>query len=229
MRADIREPQVACAAVEGVAPRIPQAERGDLPRGFGDGWIDAQELPEHDAHVLRTVRLVRVTDGVRIRPTVSHAHVQAAALVEREHAAFVIHERLLDEEQFALARRDADAVLRQEPRDVCVPVPVAVVDIEGVIGRVAGAERQTEEPALAVVEHCAAEVEERSGRSAGTCHLDDPPLLDDVEQRCIVRSRHDVVRLDEARPDLVEVIRRVGRSPAGRGEDGERHESEGAE
>ena len=93
---------------------------------------------------------------------------------------------------------------------MAVAVQVAVVDVELVVLRVARVEGEREEPALAVVEHAAAQVEERPRDLAVAHHLDRPALLDDVQRRRVAGRRGDVDRLVQAGRDLLERRRRGG-------------------
>ena len=135
-------------------------------------------------------------------------------------------DRVVDGEQVSTARHDRVLPVGPELVDADVVVRVDVGDVEEVVGRVAGTERDREEAVVAlVVPDDAAEVGERVGAARPLVqeHPDLPRALDDVEVPRAPRRGHarDVPEPARDRPDGVTRLHRTGRSDEG--ECGQRH------
>ena len=189
---DVGDVEVAGRAIEGEPPGIAQAVSHRLPCGTALQRVDPQQLAELDAQILRAV------PGVPGRAAVAHADVEQAVRPELQLAAVVIGVRLLDEEELPGARGDRPAVARSELDHARVAVPIGVVDVEAVVLRIRGTERDGEQPALAAARDARADVEERPGDAPADEVPDAPGLLDDVEPVRLRCRRRDIGRVREA-------------------------------
>ena len=91
--ADVADVEVVREPVEREAPRVAQPVAGDLPARAALVDVQAQQLAEADAQVLRAVARVAA------RAAVAHPDVEPAVGPELELAAVVVVVRLLDEQQ----------------------------------------------------------------------------------------------------------------------------------
>src|SRR5207249_609786 len=90
---DVPDVEVPRRTVEGEAPGVPEAERGDRPPRGVPRHVEAQQLAEGGAHVLRAILRVAA------RAAVAEARVERAAGPEDEVPSVVVRVRILDREQ----------------------------------------------------------------------------------------------------------------------------------
>ena len=118
----------------------------------GNADVDAQHLAEQLRRVLRAMA------GIVARPAIAEPDVEIPVRTERQVAAVVIRERLIDERGTA-TRPSADRTASPasattgsrrppESRDDGVAVRVREVDEEAAAAGVVGRERQPEQPLL---------------------------------------------------------------------------------
>ena len=215
---DVADVQAPVESVEGVPPRIAEAVGVDPPAGADVAGIQAQELPVEAAQALRAPA------GVAASSSVALAGVQPAVRAEVEPAAVVVPRGLGEGEQQAPRGRKRAGVRGGRPvaRDARVASDVRVVDVQEVVRRVGGIERDPEQPPFPAAGGKRANVQEERARPALEL-VDLPLLLDDVQRPggvAALRRRH-LRELVEAARDELELRRRGGgRNPEREDEDG---------
>src|SRR5205814_2319181 len=177
----VADVEVARRAVPREAPRVPQAEADDLPARSGLVDVQAQELPELGAQVLRVV--VRVA----ARAAVAGARVEQAVGPELQLPAVVVVELAVGNAQERLPGvGQPDRPVRLELVDANVSGRVVEVEEEAVVPGVARMERDRQEPLLAAAPDQLADVDERLRAELSVDeHADDAPLLGDVEHAAL--------------------------------------------
>src|SRR5262249_39813630 len=99
---------------------------------------------------------------IALAAAVAEADVEEAVRTESETAPIVVRERLADEEHVGAARRGDVAVGGYaKARHVGVAGAVRVVDEDPRIARIAGMERDAEQPLRTAARHSSGKVEER--------------------------------------------------------------------
>jgi len=166
--AHVADIQIPGQAVEGVAPRIPEAFRIDLRaalrgavEGVGGGngvgepgarvvHIDAQHLPQQQLVVLSVV--LRIQLGA----AVAQSEIEVAVRAERQHAAFVDGRGLRDGEEDRFVSIGDGGVaggLVVLGDDLCTVRLADIVHKEAVVGSELGMEGDAQETLLAGEEH----------------------------------------------------------------------------
>src|SRR3989442_992055 len=247
--ADIRDVEQAARGVEGEAPRIPQTHGPDLRstaarcerivRGNGIRiaviHVDPQQLAEQRVGVLCTVLRIAA------RAAVAHADVEHPVQHEEEKPAVVVAVWLNDAENQlvgdgvrdvgigARSRVTLDQGIERVTGNVCM----RVVDVEVPVRRVAGVERDAQEPLLTPGRYAVADVQEGRREQLPVLHDADLPRLLDDEQACRVPRRRGEIhrtgepaRHDGNKPQAVARRWRRGRGSVTAPE--QRHNSEGS-
>src|SRR3954470_10605684 len=151
--------------------------------------IDANQRCEN------RVEILTVAERIASAAAVTEAGVEHPVGAERkESAVVVVVGRVGRSDDHLRRRRIRDVrVRRREPLYVDVAVGLGgEIDVEEVIGRVLGVERDTQEPALTAAKYPAADVEE--GSRLHRAVLDDADaagLLDDEDPPVVERLGHE--------------------------------------
>ena len=153
--ADVADVQAPVRAVEGVAPRIPEAVGVDPPAGAELRGFDAQELAVAAAHVLRAAA------GSQLPPPSPWPSVEPPFGPNASRPPLWLPGGLVDERSSLRERRPCRVRgVRPVAHDAGVAVDVRVVHVEEVVRGVLRVERDPEQAALAAAVDERADVEE---------------------------------------------------------------------
>ena len=209
---DVADREVAGGAVEREAPGVAQPVGVHLGGRAARPGVDAEDLPQS------TARVLRVVGRVVARAAVAGADVQEAVGAELQLPAVVVAVRgMVDLEHRPPGRRIGEVRLRRRAVELLdrddAAVGVArprsrVVDVEEPAGGVVGRERHRQEPLLAYRDDAAGEVEERRAEDGAVADHVDRPVLVDHEQAVRVGRRRGDVRGRVEVPDLRQRRRR---------------------
>ena len=122
--------------------------------------------------------------GIARRAPVPEPDPEFSVGAERELAAVVIRERLIDGEQGHGRGRVGDVGVDRyrKANDLGIPAHVGEVDVEEAVRLVVGMEHETQEPLLASRGDQGGQIEKRSGEELGTVEDENrAPLLDEEE------------------------------------------------
>ena len=202
--ADVADPDLVHADVEGEAPRVAQAGEDGLPLRLRRVDRGGEQLAE-----LR-VRVLGGAAGVEGAAAVAEPEVQAPVGAEGELAAVVVLLRLVDVEELpARARIDGAVAAGAQLGDAGVALAVRPVQVDAPVAGEVRVEGDAQQPLLGTGEDLGREVEDRAAVTGGADAEDAAGLLEHPQRAVVAGGGADPGRAVEAGGDAadVEVVR----------------------